>query len=95
MKFKITETVDALGEAVVVWHSDYVSQQKEVGAMSYDAFSFLLKRGWAMSPYGMVLYRYHLHRRKIPWSAHLFNPTTSIGKRSHPIGRDKYCKYGT
>jgi hypothetical protein len=54
MKFKITDTVDALGEPVVVWHSDFLSQQKQVGALAYDALSFLLKNNWAMAPYQLI-----------------------------------------
>lgn len=51
MKYKIADTVDAQGEYVSLWHSDYVSQNKQVGALYYDAMAFLLRNGWAMSPY--------------------------------------------
>jgi hypothetical protein len=51
MKYKIADTQDAKGEYVSLWHSDYLAQNKEVGVLYYDAISFLLKQGWAMSPY--------------------------------------------
>lgn len=51
MRIKLEETVDATGASVTIWHSDYISQNKEVGALYFDAMSFLLKKDWAMSPY--------------------------------------------
>lgn len=51
MKYKIEDTVDATGASVTIWHSDYMSQNKEVGVLFYNAMSFLLSKGWAMSPY--------------------------------------------
>ena len=51
MKYKISDTIDAKGDAVVLWHGDYISQFRHIGALYYEAIAFLLKKGWARIPY--------------------------------------------
>jgi hypothetical protein len=63
MKYKIEDTVDAKGDAVTLWHGDYISQYKHVGALYYDAIAFLLRKGWAMSPYQTTM-----NNHKVIWA---------------------------
>jgi len=54
MKYLLEETVDGQGDAVKVWHSDYVGQNLAVSAMYLRATTYLIDRGWAMAPFGLV-----------------------------------------
>ncbi len=54
MKYKIKKTTDGLGDEVSVWHGDQVGQFPEVAAMYLRATTYLLDRGWAMAPFGLV-----------------------------------------
>ena len=52
MKYKLGTAVDAAGETVTIWHSDYLSQQREVGVLVMEALQYLLERKWARAPWG-------------------------------------------
>lgn len=54
MKYLLEETVDGQGDAVSVWHSDYVGQNLAVSAMYLRATTYLIDRGWAMAPFGLI-----------------------------------------
>lgn len=51
MKYKLGTAVDSTGETVTIWHSDYLSQQREVGALVMEALQYLLERKWVRSPW--------------------------------------------
>lgn len=55
MKVKLKEDVTATGENVAVWHSDILGQNPEVVAMYLRATTFLMERGWSMSPLTLAL----------------------------------------
>lgn len=54
MKFKIANEVDALGEEVEVFHSDRISQELPVCSMYLKATTYLIDKGWAMAPFGLI-----------------------------------------
>lgn len=54
MKYLLEDTVDGRGDPVKVWHSDYVGQNLEVTAMYFRATTYLIDKGWAMSPFSLV-----------------------------------------
>lgn len=53
MKHKLGTAIDATGEEVTIWHSDYLSQQRAVGALVMEALQYLLERGWGRAPWGV------------------------------------------
>jgi GNAT superfamily N-acetyltransferase len=52
MKYKLGTAIDKTGETVTMWHSDYLSQQREVGALVMEALQYLLERKWGRAPFG-------------------------------------------
>ena len=52
MKYQLGTAVDATGETFTIWHSDYLSQQREVGVLVMEALLYLLERKWARAPWG-------------------------------------------
>jgi hypothetical protein len=62
MKYLLEDTVDGQGDAVKVWHSDYVGQNLAVSAMYLRATAFLVDKGWAMAPFNLVA-----NQHKVIW----------------------------
>ena len=54
MKYLLEDTIDGQGDAVKVWHSDYVGQNLAVSAMYLRATAYLVDKGWAMAPFSLV-----------------------------------------
>jgi hypothetical protein len=52
MKYKLGTAIDSTGETVTIWHSDYLSQNREVGVLVMEALQYLLERKWARAPFG-------------------------------------------
>ena len=52
MKYRLGTAVDSTGETVTIWHSDYLSQNREVGVLVMEALQYLLERKWARAPFG-------------------------------------------
>ena len=54
MKILLEDTVDGQNSPVKVWHSDYIAQNLAVSGMYLRATAYLVDKGWAMAPFGLV-----------------------------------------
>jgi len=87
MKILLEETVDGQGEVVEVWHSDYVGQQLEVSAMYLRATTYLLDKGWAMAPFGLIT-----NQHKVIWVQRKSDgkPMGGVVYEYHPHNKQGY-----
>jgi hypothetical protein len=54
MKYKIQDTVDALGKPISLWHTDILGQEKAVCLMYLRGLTFMLEKGWTNAPLEMA-----------------------------------------
>lgn len=54
MKYKIQDTVDALGKPISIWHTDCVGHEIPVCAIGLKGLTFMAERGWTNAPFEMI-----------------------------------------